>query len=216
MAETEHYMASYRQPGRSPFDYAVHKQAHPRRSDSFLPSYATYKPSHSRRFASDQMPSFPRGYSVNNRKSSFEEVKHIALPTPVEAFGQSDLVYWHPEGHTKPLPFVYNEHNLGVDKSTPNRRGMSLTGLPPHQSKGHGADQRGHGRDVTVLGSSRINDGGQASLMTSRGPASGSWKRISFPGHIAQRLHPNPNVKHFVYGSPVVRYRIKKNHVQLE
>ncbi|XP_028281996.1 uncharacterized protein LOC114448939 [Parambassis ranga] len=214
-AEPERYMASYRQPGGSPFDYTVHKQAQPRRSDRLPLSHATYKPGHSRLFTSDQMLSFPRGYSVNNRKSSFEEVKHIALPTPVEAFGQSDLVSRYPEGHTKPLSFVYNEHNLVVDESAPNRRGMSLTGLPQPQSKGHGADQRGRGRDVAVLGSSRINNRGRARPMTRQGPASGSWERIRLPGHLAQHLGRNPNVKHFVYGSPVVRYLMKPNHVQL-
>lgn len=213
LAETEPNMTSYRQnqPGVRSLDARMHNQAHPRSSEStFLLSHDTYSPVQSE-YDTDQALSFPRGWSVINRKSNFEEVKHVAPPqTLSEAPGQPDLVNWDPQGRNKPLSFVYNEHDLVVDESVPNRRGMSLSGLPLPQSRGHGTYRRGVsgyglGREVPVLGLSRFANKDRVRAMTSRG----RLKRIRFPVHLAQPLHGSLNVKQFVQGNPVPRHLTK-------
>lgn len=205
LAGTEPNMASYRenQPGVRSLDDRMHKQAHPRNSEStFLLSHGAYNPVQSE-YTTDQVLSLPRGQSVVNRKSNFEEVKHVAPPTLAEAPGQPDLVNWDPRGRNKPLSFVYNEHDLVVDESVPNRRGMSLSGLPLPQSRGHGSYHRGLtgyglGREVPVLGSSRFTNKDHVRAMTSRGPAVGRLKGFRFPGHLAHPPHRSLNVKRFV------------------
>ncbi|XP_051262524.1 uncharacterized protein LOC127367045 isoform X1 [Dicentrarchus labrax] len=216
LAETELNMASYgeNQPGVRSLDDRIHKQASPRSSESaFVLSHGLTSPVQSE-YTTNQVLRLPRGQSVINRKSNLEEVKHIAPPTLAEAPGQSDLVNWDPQGRNKPLSFVYNENDLVVDESVPNRRGMSLRGLPPPQSWGHGTYRRGLtgyglGREVPVLGSSAFSNKDHVRAMTSRGPADGRLRRISFPGHLAQPLHRSLNVKQFVQGNPVLRHMTK-------
>ncbi len=216
LAETEPNVASYRQnqPGVKSLDDRIRNQAHQRSSEStFLLSHDTYNPVQ-KEYTTDQALSFPRGRSVINRKSNFEEVKHVAPPTLSEAPGQPDLVNWDPQGRNKPLSFVYNEHDLAVDESVPNRRGMSLSGLPLPQSRSHGTFRRGLsgyglGREVPVLGLSRFTNKDHVRAMTSRGPAAGRLKRIRFPVHLAQPLHRSLNVKQFVQGNPVPRHLTK-------
>ncbi|KAM7383148.1 hypothetical protein PAMP_002830 [Pampus punctatissimus] len=201
-------MAHYRpnQAAVSSLYDRTHKQADPRSSTSttFLPRHGTYIPFHTE-YTSDQLLSFPRGQLVSNRKSNFEEVKHVGPPTRAEASGLSDPVNRDPQGHNKPLSFVYNEHDLAVDESVPNRRGMSLSGLPQPQSRGHAAYQRGPdltgyglGREAPVLGPSHFTNQGHVRALTRRGPAVGRQERIRFPGHLTQSLHGHPNVKQFV------------------
>lgn len=202
-------MAHYRQnqPAVSSLTDGPHKQTDPRSSESttFPLRHGTYNPLQTE-YTTDQLLSFPRErQSVSNRKSNFEEVKHVAPPTQAEASGQSDPVNRDPQGRNKPLSFVYNKHDLVVDESVPNRNGMSLSGLPLPQSRGHGAYSRvpgltgyGLGREVPVLASFRFNNRGHVSALTSQGPAVGRLERIRFPGHLAQSLHRRLNVKQFV------------------
>ncbi|XP_073342045.1 uncharacterized protein [Pagrus major] len=208
LAETEPYMASYgqNQPEVRSLD------VRPRSSEStFLLSHNNPVQSE---YTTDQVPRSPRGQSVINRKSDFEEVNHVAPPTLAEARGQPDLVKWDPQGRTKPLSFVYNHHDLVVDESVPNRRGVSLRGLPLPQSRGHGAYQRGLagyrlGRQVPVLGSSGFTNKDHVGAMTGRDPAVSGLKRIRFPVHLAQPLHRRLNVRQFVQGNPVLRRMTK-------
>ncbi|TKS82367.1 Granulocyte colony-stimulating factor receptor [Collichthys lucidus] len=85
-------------------------------------------------------------------------------------------------------------------------RGVALTGLRLPQSRGHGTYQRGltgYGlqRKVPVLGSSGFTHKPlHVRVMTGRGPAVGTLKRIRFPGHLAQPLHSSLNVKRFAQG----------------
>lgn len=184
-------------------DKRIIKQAQPRGSEStFLLSHGTYNPVQSE-YTADQVLRLPRGQSVINPKPNFEEVKHVAPPTLAEAPGQSDLVSWDPQGRNKPLSFVYNEHDLVVDESVPNRRGVSLNGLPLPQSRGHGTYQRGPtgyglGREVPVLSSSGFTNKAHVRAMMSQGPVFS--KRIRLPGL---------NVKQFVQGNPVIRHMTK-------
>ena len=72
---------------------------------------------------------------------------------------------WDPQGRSKSLSFVHSEHDLVVDDTVPNRRGMSLSGLPLPQSRGRGPYQRdltgfGQGREVPVLASSSFPNKG--------------------------------------------------------
>ncbi|XP_056237290.1 uncharacterized protein LOC130172532 isoform X2 [Seriola aureovittata] len=215
LGATESNMASYEQnqPGlRSLHDGA---QAHTRSSETtFLLSSGTYLPVQSE-YSINQELSFPREHSASDHKSDFfEEVKHAAPSTWVEAPGWSDLVNWNPQGRRKPLSFVYNKLDLAVDESVPNRRGMSLSGLPLPQSRGHGTYQRGLTgfglrREVPVLASSRFHNKGHVRAMTGRSPVFGRRERIGLPDHLAQSLRRNLNVKPFVKGNPVLRRLMK-------
>ncbi|XP_042346673.1 uncharacterized protein LOC121946243 [Plectropomus leopardus] len=191
-------MASYRHGERSLHD-SIHKQAHPRSW------HGTYSPVQSE-YTTDQVFSPPRGRSVINRKSNFEEVKHVAPPTLAEARGQPDLVNWDPQGRNKPHSFVYNEHDLVVDESVPNRHGMSLSGLPLPRSRGHHRGPTGYslGRDVAVVGSSGITDRDHVTAMT--GSAAGRRRRIRFPGRLAQPLHRRLNVKPLFQGNHALKH----------
>ncbi|XP_042280300.1 uncharacterized protein LOC122986677 [Thunnus albacares] len=212
-------MAHYKQnqPAVSSLYDRTHKHADPRNAESttFLLRHGTYIPFQSE-YTTNQRLSFPRGQSVSNHKSNFEEVKHVAPPTRAEAPGQSDPVNRDPQGRNKPLSFVYNEHDLVVDESVPNRHGMSLSALTLPQSRGHGAYQRGPGltgyglgRKIPFFGSSRFSNKGHVSAVTSQGPAVGRLERTRFPGHLAQALHRRLNVKQFVQGNPGLRRLIK-------
>lgn len=198
--ETESNMASYRQsqPEVRPLYDRTLKQAHPRSW------HRTYSPVQSE-YTTNQVLGLPRGWSVINRKPYFEEVKHVAPPTQAEAPGQPELVNWPPKGRNKPLSFVHNEHDFGVE-SVPNRRDMSLSGLP--QSRGHSAYQRGLtgyglGREVPSLGSSGIPNEGHARAMRSQSPTVGRPKSIRF--HLPQPLHRRLGVNPFFQGNPVPR-----------
>ncbi|XP_023131778.1 uncharacterized protein LOC111572360 [Amphiprion ocellaris] len=206
-------LASYRQnhPEGKLIDDTIYKQPYPVRSDGFLLSRGTYKPLQSG-YTTDQVSGFPRGHSVSNHEPSFEEVKHVALPALGQAPGQSDLVNWDPRGHSKSHSFVYNEHDLVVDESAPNRHGMSLSELPLPKTMGHVAYQRGLtgyglGREVPVLGSSRFIKKGHTRARMSQGPVFGSW--IRSPGRPPQYLHRSLNVQPFVQGNAVLRRLIK-------
>lgn len=215
LAETEPNMASYiqNQPGVRSFD-RIQKQAHPRSSEStFLPSRGTYSQVQSE-YIADQVLRPPRGQPVISHKSNFEEVKHVAPLTVAVAPGRSDLVNWDPQGRNKPLSFVHNEHDLAVDESVPNKRGVPLSGLPLPQSRGHGTYRRGLtgyglGRQAPVHGSSGFTDKDRVRAMTGRAPAVGGLKRIWFPGLLAQPLHRALNVRQFVQGNPVLRRMTK-------
>lgn len=211
LTEAELHTASYRQnqPGARSLDDRIRKQAHPRSSEfTFPPSRGTYSPVQSD-YTTVQVLGSPRGQSVINHKSNFEEVKHVTPLTPAEAPGRSDLVNWDPQGRKKPLSFVYNEHDLVVDESVLNRHGMSLSGLPLPLSWGHGTYRRdltGLEREVPVLGSSGFTDRNHVRAMTGRGPAVTRLKRVQFPGHHALPLHRRLNVRQSVRGNPVLRH----------
>ncbi|XP_071325790.1 uncharacterized protein [Trachinotus anak] len=210
--ETESNMASYRQnqPGVRSSDDGAQKQGHTRTSEStFLLSHSTYNPVQSE-YTINQLLSFPRTQSVSDHKSNFEEVKHAAPSTWVEAPSQSDLVNWDLQGHSKPLSFIHSKHDPVVDESVPNRHGMSLSGLPLPQSRGHSTYQRGLtefglGREVPVLASSRFHNKGHIRAMTGQSPVFSGRERIRLPDHLAQSLHRNLNVKPFAQGNPVLR-----------
>ncbi|AWO96188.1 Hypothetical protein SMAX5B_002553 [Scophthalmus maximus] len=212
--ETESNMASYRQ------NQALVRPLDDRSPESpFLLRHGTNDPFQSE-YTINRVLGFPRGRTDSNHKSNIEEVKHVALPTRVEAPGQSDLVNWVAQGRGESLPFVYNRHGLVVDESVPNRRGMSLSGLPLPQSRGHGTHHRGLagfglGRQVPVLASSLLHNEGHVGAMTNPSPAFGRGRGMGLPGHLAQSLHRNLNVKWFVQGNPVLRHLIgrkKKSH----
>lgn len=221
-AENDPNIAYYKQnyPGVRSSDDSAHKQAHPWSYESpFQLHHDTYNPVQSE-YATEQLRSLPSGQPVSNLESHFEEVKHVAPPTWAETPGQPELMNWGPQGHTDPLPFVYNEHDLVFDESVPNRHAMSLTGLPLPQSRGHGAYQRGlvgygFGREVPVLGSSHLTNQPYTIMMTRRGPMFPTWERIWFPARHAPLLRRNLNVKQSVQGNPLPGYVIKPIPVRI-
>jgi len=155
-------------------------------------------------YTTDQVRSLPRERSLIHRKSHFKQVKHVAPPTLAEAPGHPDLVNRDPQGRNKPRSHVYNKHDLLVDESVPNRRGMS-------QSMGHGAHQRrfpGYGlrREFPVLSSYGIMNNGHIRATTSSKPAVDRRKWIRFPGRLPQPLHQRLNVKQYFQGNPVLRH----------
>ncbi|XP_062255690.1 uncharacterized protein LOC133965249 [Platichthys flesus] len=190
------------------FNDAAHQQAHPKSSDSTsLMSHGAYNPVQS------EYTSFPRGQTDSNHNSNFEEVKHVAPPKLFRASGQSDLANWDPQGRGESLSFVDNKHNLVFDESAPNRRGMSLTGLTPPRSRGHGTYHRGltgfgPSREILVLASSHFPSKGHARAMINRSPAFGRQGKIRLSDHRVQYLHRNPGVKQFAQGNPALRLRM--------
>ncbi|CAI5663542.1 unnamed protein product [Oreochromis niloticus] len=177
------------QQNRPTFNNVRHRQANLGTSDGFLMTHGTYRPVQSE-YATKPVHGFPREQSVSNRGSSFKGVKRVALPTLADAPGQFDLVNRDPQGHS----VVYSEHDLVVDESVPNRRGIFRHALSLPQSWGHGAYQRAltvHGKEP-VLGSNHFNEGHGAAITSSGPPMFGSW-RYRFPGL---------NVKQFVQGTP--------------
>ncbi|XP_045899815.1 uncharacterized protein LOC123967684 [Micropterus dolomieu] len=209
--KTELNTAPYRQSllGVRSLDGRIHKQLHPRSSESsFRLSHGTYNPVQSE-YTTDQALSFPRGQSVINHQSNFE-VKHVAPPTLSEAPGQPDSMNWYPQGRNKLHSFAYNDHDLVVDESVPNGRGMSLSRFYLPQSQVHSTYQRGLagyglGRAVPVLDLYLFTNNGHARAMTSQGAAVGKLTSNRFPARLAQRLHRNPKVKQFVQGNPAFR-----------
>lgn len=205
LAEAEAYVASNRRnrPGVRSLDVG------PRSSASTLP--LSHNSPVQREYTADHVLRSPRGESVINRESDFEEVNHVAPPTLAEAPGQPDLVKWDPQGRTKPLSFVYNHHDLVVDGSVPNRRGVSLRGLPLPRSLGYHRGLAGYrlSREVPVLGSSGFTDKAHVRAMTGQAPAVSGPKRIRLPVHLAQPLHRRLNVRQFVQGNPVLRRMTK-------
>ncbi|CAB1429052.1 unnamed protein product [Pleuronectes platessa] len=188
------------------FDEGAHQQAHPKSSESLM-SHGAYNPVQS------EYTSFPRGQAESNHNSNFEEVKHVAPPTLFRASGQSDLANWDPQGRGGLLSFVDNKHNLVFDESAPNRRGMSLSGLPLPRSRGHGTYHRGltgfgPSREVPVLASSHFPSKGHVRAMINRSPAFGRQGKIRLPDHRLQSLHRNPGVKAFAQGNPALRLRM--------
>lgn len=213
MALTESNVDTHQhnQPGGSPFHDTMHKQAHPWSSDRFRLSHAAYNPSE---YTTNRGLGFPRGRSDGDLEPSFEEVKRVALSTLAEAPSQPDLVNWDPQGRYKPVSFVYNEHDLVVDESGPNRRGMSLSRLRPPQSmasRGHGAYQKDLGR--SVLGSPHFLNKGNTRAANGRGLVFGSRERTGLPSHLAQYPHRSLNVKPFVQGNPALRRLMKAGPV---
>lgn len=203
-AVPEHMMAPYRQnpPGVTSLDGRTHKQAHFRGSEStFLHSRSPYNPVQSEPTA-DQVLRLPGGQAVINRKSNFEEVKHVAPPTPAKAPGRSNAVSWDPQGHNKPLSFVYSQHDLAVEEAAPNGRDMfaSRPSLPP--SHGGSAYRRGStgyslGRKEPVLSSSSLPNKDPIRGTASGGPAVSRPRRIKLFGQ---------NLKQFDQGNPVIRH----------
>ncbi|XP_034553844.1 uncharacterized protein LOC117822969 [Notolabrus celidotus] len=186
MAETDPNMASYgqNQPGFRPLDERMRTQSQPRRFEpTFLPSHGIYNPE----YTPNQGLSFPRGRSVINHHSDFERVKHVAPRAP----GRPDLVQLNPHSHNKPPTFVQNEHDLVVDESVPNRRGVSLSGPPLLQSRGRATNQRGYGlrRGAPMLGSAGFANKEHGREMSSQGPVGRKLKRKRFPGRLSQPLN---------------------------
>ncbi|KAM6909964.1 uncharacterized protein FYW49_011964 [Xenentodon cancila] len=212
-------VAVYQQnlPGGSPFDGTVYKQANPRSADRFQLSRGIHTPVYD--YTGDQMLGFPRGRSASNPESSFKEVKRVALPTLEEAPSQSDLVNPDPRGRKQPLSFVDKKHDLAVDESAPNRRGMSLSGLTLPRSGGHAAYQGG----LIVAGLGEEGFGEEAPVphsfpfirgkgkVTKQGPVHGSWKMIRFPSRLTQHLQRGPHVIPFVQGKAVLKRLTKSN-----
>ncbi|XP_054478191.1 uncharacterized protein LOC129110067 [Anoplopoma fimbria] len=193
LGETNPNMASYKQSQQEvrSLDDRIHKQTHSRNW------HGPYSPVRGE-YTGDPVLSFPRGRSVMNRESNFEQVKHVAPPSLAEAPGRPDLVNWDPQGRNKPTRFVYNEHDLVVDESVPNRRDMSVSGLRMPQGRGHGAypsGLTGYGRlrEVPVLRSSGITN----RAMTSQNPADGRPRRIGFSGRLAHPPYRRLNVEQF-------------------
>ena len=187
------------------FHDGARQQAHPRSSESTsLLSRGAYNPVQS------EHTSFPRGQTDSNHNSNSEEVKHVAPPTLFQASGQSDLANRDPQGRGESPSFVYNKHNLVFDESAPNRRGMSLSGLPPPRSRGHGTYHRGltgfgPSREVPVLASSRFPSKGHVRAVINRSPSFGRRGKIRLPDHRLRSLHRNLGVKHSVQGNPAHR-----------
>lgn len=193
MAGNEPNMASYRQnqPGFRWLDDTMHQPSHSMRSEpSFLPSHGIYYPE----YTPNQGLSFPRGRSVINHHSDFEQVKHVAPRAP----SQPDLVHLNPHGHNKPPQFVQNGHDLVVDEFVPNRRGMSLSGPPLPQSRGRATHQRGHGpgRGVPVLGSAVFANKERGREMN-RGPVVSKLKKTRIPGRFSRLRRRRINPKQF-------------------
>ncbi|XP_034410057.1 uncharacterized protein LOC117745680 [Cyclopterus lumpus] len=201
-------MASYKQSQQDwrSLDDRIHKQTHSRT----LPGTSSQVQSE---YTTDQALGLPRGRSVINRKSNFEEVKHVAPPTLAVAPGRPDLVNRDPQGRNKQLSFVYNKHSL-VDESVPNRRDMSPSGLPLPPSGGHGTypsglTGSGFVRRVPVYRSSGITKGAPTS---GQNLAVGRPKRIGFSGRLAPPLYRPLNVKRLFQSNSVPRRLIKRSN----
>ncbi|XP_041648764.1 uncharacterized protein LOC121513230 [Cheilinus undulatus] len=174
-AEIGPNLASYGQnhPGLRPLDDSIHKKAHPM---SFTSLPRSYNPGHT----THQGLSFPRGRSAINHRSNFEQVNHVAP----EASSQHNLVHLNPQGHSKPPSFVNNGHDLVVDESVPNSRGVYVSGPPLPHGRGRAPYQRvdSPGRAVPVLGSARF-----ANKEHIRGPAVDKLSRKRSPARFAHR-----------------------------
>lgn len=179
-------LASYSEnhPGDRSVDDRIHKQAHPRGSEStHLLSRGTSNRVQSE-YTADPVPRPPRGRSVIIRKSNFEEVKHATPAVLPAAPGQSDTVSWDPQGHPKPGSFVYREHDLAVDGSAPNRHGVFWSRFSLPQSKSRGPYHRdltgyGPGREAAAPGTAGSANRDHDPAM-SRGPVH-RMKSIQFP-----------------------------------
>lgn len=138
-------IASYGQnhPGVKSVGGRVHKQARPRRLESTLSlSRGTSNPAQSK-YTVDPVPRLPRGRSVINPRSYFEEVKPAAPPVLPANPGWPNAASWDPQGQTKPGSFVHHGHNLVDDKPVPNRHGVFQSGFSLPRSWSHGPYQKG-------------------------------------------------------------------------
>lgn len=188
-------MASHGQthPGVKSVGDRVYKQAHPRGSESTRSlSRGTSNPVQSK-YTADPVPRLPRGRSVINRKSHFEEVKLAAPPVPPAAPGRPNAARWDPQGQTKPGLFVYRKHDLVDDESAPNRHGVFRSGFSLPRSWSHGPYQRG----LTGYGPGRKVAAPRSDLpVMNRGPVD-RMKRIWVP---------SMNLKQFGQGNPVIKH----------
>lgn len=192
-------MASHRQnhPGVKSVGVRVHKQAHPRALESTLSlSRGTSSPVQSE-YTADPVPRLPRGRSVINRKSYFEEVKPAAPPVLPTAPGRPNAAIWDPQGQTKPGSFVYREQDFVDDESAPNRHGVFWSGFSLPRGWSHSPYQRG----LTGYGPAREAAAPRSDVPAmSRGPVDG-MKRIWVP---------SMNVKQFGQGNPVTKHVMTK------
>lgn len=197
VAEALSYPYGQSQPGVMSSDNRMYKQTRPAVSESPL-ALGHGARAQARGEYTDEGLRLPRGHAVINRKPTFEEVKHVAPPTLAEAPSRSNLVSRASQGRNEPLSFVYNERDLVVDEPVPNRRGVSLNGLPPPWRRGHGAFLRA----LTGYGRGRFThkDRVRAMMTTRRGPALGKLMRIR---------RPDLNVKGFFQGNPLIRHMTK-------
>lgn len=184
-------------PGVKSVGVRVHKQAHPGASESTLPlSRGTSNPVQSQ-YTAYPVSRLPRGHTVINRKSYFEEVKPAAPPVLPAAPGWPNAVSWDPQGQTKPGSFVYRERDLVNDESAPNRHGVFRSGFSLPRSWSHGPYQRG----LTGYGPAREAAAPRSDVpVMSRGPVD-RMKRIWVP---------SMNVKQFGQGNPVIKHVMTK------
>lgn len=174
----------------------LHKQALPRGSESTLSlSRGTSNPVQSE-YAVDPVPRLPRGRSVINRKSYFEEVKPAAPPVLPAASGWPNAASWDPQGQTKPDSFVSRDHDL-VDKSAANRHGVFWSGFSLPWSWSHGPYQRG----LTGYGPGREVAAPRSDVPAMSCCPVDRMKRIWVP---------SMNVKEFGQGNPLFKHLMTK------
>lgn len=196
-AEALAYPYGQSQPGVMSPDNRMYKQIRPGASESTLALGHGARTQAQGEYADEELR-LPRRHVVINREPTFEEVKHVAPPTLAEAPSRWNLVSRASQGRNEPPSFVYNERDLVVDESVPNRRGVALNGLPLPWSRGHGAFRRGltgHGR-----GRFTHKDRVREMMTTRRGPALGKLMRIR---------RPDLNVKGFFQGNPLIGHMTK-------
>lgn len=204
-ANMDYNPVQYRDALRQTPDYLA--QAFPGTSEPNMFLLNPHSPVHTD-YTSKKLPSRAKGQSVSNRESNFEQVKHVGPPTLTRAPGRADLVNWASQGRSEPRSFVYNEHNLAVDGSVPNRHGMFLSRLSLPRSGGHGVyhrgsglDELGRGREIPVLGSFPFyNNKGLVSDMTSRGRLNTG----DFPGPRMWAQHRNHGGQ-YVHGNRLIK-----------
>lgn len=206
-AEVRPRTASYREnhPGLRSVVDRTHKQAHPRRSELTLSeSRGASNPVQSE-YTADPVPRLPRGHSVVNPKSNFEEVKHAAPPVLPAARGRPRAVSRNPQGQTEPGSFVYREHDLDGDESGLNSHGVFRSRVSLPRSWSHGPYQgrlTGYGPRRGAAAPRSAGSAGRDHMpVMSRGLAVDGTKRIWVP---------SVNVRQFGQGNPVRHVKTKK------